>query len=154
VFGSVILASSILMTLMYAVESFSGWYGGDPAEIRRQQFEVHGWYNWLYAILIFCNVLVPQMLWSPRFRRSPAWVTIISIAVVIGMWIERILIILNTLSHDYMPSSWRIFVPTAIDFLLYFGSIGLFTFLMMMFARVTPAASMVDTRELVAGELS
>ena len=90
----------------------------------------------------------------PKCRRNPVWVTIISVLIVIGMWIERILIILDTLSHDYMPSEWRLFVPTAIDFLLYFGSIGLFTFLMMLFARVTPAASMADTRKLVAGELS
>ena len=154
VFGSVILASSLLMALMYVIEWFSGWYEGDPAELRRQHFEVYGPYGWLYALLIICNVLVPQLLWSPKVRRSPASLTIISLLVVIGMAIERILIILDTLSHDYLPSAWRIFVPTAIDFLIYFGSLGLFTFLMMMFARVTPAASMVDTRELVAGELS
>ena len=153
VFGSVILASSLLMTLMYAVEWFSGWYGGEPAELRRQHFEVQGPYNWLYAVLVFCNVLAPQLLWRPNIRRSPIGLTIISVLVVIGMFIERLLIILDTLSHDYMPSEWRIFTPTAIDFLLYFGSLGLFTFLMMMFARVAPAVSMADTRELVAREL-
>jgi Ni/Fe-hydrogenase subunit HybB-like protein len=151
VFGSVILASSLLMTLMYAVEWFSGWYGGEPAELRRQHFEAHGAYNWLYALLIVCNVLTPQALWSPKIRSNAAWVTLISVVVVIGMYIERLLIIFDTLSHDYMPSAWRIFVPTAVDFLIYFGSLGFFTFMMMMFARLAPAVAMADTRELVAG---
>jgi Ni/Fe-hydrogenase subunit HybB-like protein len=154
VFGSVILASSLLMTLMYAIEWFSGWYGGDPAELRRLNFQVHGAYNWLYVLLIVGNVLVPQLLWSPTLRSNPAAVTVVSVVVVIGMYVERLLIIFDTLSRDYLPSDWRIFIPTAIDFLIYFGSLGLFVFLMMLFARVTPAASMVDTRGLVAGELS
>jgi molybdopterin-containing oxidoreductase family membrane subunit len=99
-------------------------------------------------------VLAPQTLWLKRMRRSPGAVTLISVIVIIGMWIERILIILDTLSHDYMPSSWRIFIPTIVDFLILVGALGLFTLLMMIFARVTPAASMHNTRQLVAGELS
>jgi molybdopterin-containing oxidoreductase family membrane subunit len=154
VLGMVILASGWAMTGCYAIEWFSGWYGGDPAELRRQHFTVFGWYGWLYGLLILCNVLIPQALWSQRVRRSPEAVTLIAVVVIVGMWFERILIILDTLSHDYMPSSWRIFIPTIVDFLIMVGALGLFTLLMMLFARVTPAASMHDTRELVAGELS
>jgi molybdopterin-containing oxidoreductase family membrane subunit len=154
VLGMVILASGWAMIGCYAIEWFSGWYNGDPSELRRQHFEVFGWYGWLYGLLILCNVLVPQTLWSRRVRRNPGAVTLVSIVVIIGMWIERILIILDTLSRDYMPSSWRIFIPTIVDFLILVGSLGLFTLLMMLFARFTPAASMHDTRELVAGELS
>jgi molybdopterin-containing oxidoreductase family membrane subunit len=151
VMGAVVLASCWIMTLCYAVEWFTGWYRQAPAELRRQHFEIFGPYGWLYVLLVLMNVLVPQALWSPRARRSPLVVTLVSLSIIVGMWIERMLIILDTLSHDYLPSSWRIFVPTAVDFLIMVGAFGFFTLLMLLFARVTPAASMHDTRALLAG---
>lgn len=151
VMGAIVLAACWVMTFCYVIEGFVGWYGGQPVEMRRLLFSVSGPYGWLYGLQILMNVLIPQALWARRVRKSPLWVTIISLVVIVGMWIERILIILDTLSHDYMPSSWRVFIPTLVDFLILFGALGLFTLLMMLFARVTPAASMHDTRELVAG---
>jgi Ni/Fe-hydrogenase subunit HybB-like protein len=151
VMGAIVLAACWAMALCYAVEGFVGWYGGEPAELRRLQFTVFGPDGWLYALQILMNVLVPQVLWAPKVRRSPLGVTLVSLVIIVGMWIERILIILDTLSHDYMPSSWRVFIPTLVDFLILFGALGLFTLLMLLFSRVTPAASMHDTRELLAG---
>jgi Ni/Fe-hydrogenase subunit HybB-like protein len=150
VMGAIVLASCFVMALCYATEWFTGWYGGRPAELRRQHFEIFGPYGWLYALLVLMNVLIPQALWAPKVRNSPLGVTLVSLSIIVGMWIERILIILDTLSHDYMPSSWRIFIPTIVDFSILFGALGFFTLMMMLFARVTPAASMHDTRELVA----
>ena len=76
--------------------------------------------------MLVCNCLIPQALWFRRVRRSILAVVLISIAINVGMWLERILIIWNTLSHGYAVSLWRLFSPTLWDWLLLFGPLGLF----------------------------
>ena len=66
----------------------------------------------------------------------------------VGMWLERILIIWNTLSHDYMPSLWRSFHFTFWDWTFLIAPLGLFAFLFLIFVRLVPAVSMFDMREL------
>jgi hypothetical protein len=39
-------------------------------------------------------------------RSSPALLFISSIVVLIGMWLERYVIIVSSLAQDYLPSSW------------------------------------------------
>src|SRR5262249_6409420 len=106
-----------------------------------------------YAQLAF-NVVVPQMLWAQRFRRSIAAVAIISILINIGMWLERILIVWATLSHDYLPSAWRGFLPTFWDWALLMGSLGAFLFLFMLFLAALPALPAHELRKLWVEERS
>jgi Ni/Fe-hydrogenase subunit HybB-like protein len=103
--------------------------------------------------LLVCNVAVPQAFWLASVRRSIASVFCIAIVINIGMWLERILIIWNTLSHDYMPSAWRLFFPTMWDWLTMVGSLGLFALMFLVFVRLLPSVSMHEVRHLVAEEV-
>ena len=102
--------------------------------------------------LLFCNVIVPQAFWFGAVRRNIFAVFVIAVLINIGMWLERILIIWNTLSHDYLPSMWRLFLPTIWDWLLLFGSLGLFALMFLVFVRLVPIVSMHEVRRLVAEE--
>ena len=66
----IILASSLIMTLSYATEWFSGWYGGQAAERGEVAFAFTGSYAPLFWLQLFCNCAAPQILWWPRMRRS------------------------------------------------------------------------------------
>ena len=65
------------------------------------------------------------------------------------MWLERILIVWNTLSHGYSPTMWAAFLPSVVDWTLLAGSIGFFAFMYLCYVRLVPAASMYEVRELV-----
>jgi molybdopterin-containing oxidoreductase family membrane subunit len=65
------------------------------------------------------------------------------------MWLERFVIIVTSLSNDFLPSSWDIFTPTRWDFAMYAGTIGLFLSLFFLFVRVLPAISIFEMRTLV-----
>jgi molybdopterin-containing oxidoreductase family membrane subunit len=99
-----------------------------------------------------CNVVLPQALWFGRVRQSLAALVAIAIAINIGMWLERILIVWNTLSHGYMPSLWRTFHFTIWDWSFLIAPLGLFAFLFLLFIRLIPAVSMFDMRELAHQE--
>ncbi|HEU4959853.1 MAG TPA: NrfD/PsrC family molybdoenzyme membrane anchor subunit [Sphingomonas sp.] len=150
--AKVILASAIVMGVSYMAEWFSAWWGGDPADMRLVAYEFTGDYWWLYLLMLTGNVLAPQLFWAPRMRTNVWALTLISVGVLVGMWLERILIILNTLSTGYEPSFWRTYAPTIVDFLILFGTLAAFVWLFLIFGRLIPVVSMHEVRELVAEE--
>ncbi|HUZ12615.1 MAG TPA: NrfD/PsrC family molybdoenzyme membrane anchor subunit [Caulobacteraceae bacterium] len=150
--AKVLLASSIVMGLSYCTEWFSAWYGGQRADVQELSFTFGGPYNWVYFTMLFCNVAASQVFWMARARASMAVLITVAILVNIGMWLERILIILNTLSHGQLPSSLRIFDATIVDFAILIGSFGFFAFLMLLFSKLVPVVSMHDMRKLLSQE--
>jgi molybdopterin-containing oxidoreductase family membrane subunit len=144
--AKILLAASIVMGLSYATEWFTGWYGGDRTDRNLVAYMFTGAYAPLFYAQLFCNVVAPQVFWFPAARRSVTLVFVIAIIINIGMWLERILIIWMTLSHDYLPSMWRLFLPTLWDWLTLFGSLGLFATMYLAFARLVPTVSMHEVK--------
>ena len=146
--AKIMLMASIVMGLSYLSEYFAAWYGGNPADRDLVKFEFTGAYWKLYAAMLFCNVVAPQILWSPRMRASLAVIIGVSLAILVGMWLERILIVWNTLSHSFLPSMDRVFFPTVWDWLFLFGPMFLFTWMFLLFCRLFPVVPMFEAREL------
>ena len=150
--AKIILVSSWIMTISYATEWFNAWYSGDRAEREYVAYVFTGRYAWMYILLLLGNFAGPQVLWSKRARASLPVLIAVSIGVLIGMWFERILIIWNTLGHGYLPTLWRVFWPTLVDFAVLFGSVGFFSFMFLLFVRLVPSVSMFEVRELAIQE--
>ena len=81
-------------------------------------------------------------------RRHLLLVGTVVLIVSVGMWLERFVIIPVSLHRDFLPSSWGMYVPTWADFSMFFGTIGLFFFLMFLFLRFLPMISIFEMREL------
>ncbi|HVZ51929.1 MAG TPA: NrfD/PsrC family molybdoenzyme membrane anchor subunit [Pseudolabrys sp.] len=152
VMAKIMLAASLIMGLSYASEWFAAWYHGERAERWFTAFEFTGTYAPLYWALLLFNVIVPQAFWFTRVRRNVLAVVGVALLINVGMWLERIEIVWNTLSHGYLPSLWRIFVPTLWDWSLLLGSLGFFGLLYLLLVRVFPMVSMHEVRRLVFEE--
>jgi molybdopterin-containing oxidoreductase family membrane subunit len=148
----IILAAGIVMGSSYAAEWFAAWWSGDAADLRVVRYEFTGAYWPFYWAMLAGNVIAPQLFWIKRLRTSVPALVGVAIAVLIGMWLERILIILETLSIGYEPSFWRTYAPTIVDFLILGGTIAAFGMLLLIFARLLPVVSMHEMRKLVAEE--
>lgn len=146
--GLVILLCALVMTLSYATEWMMAWYGGEHAERSLVVHEFAGTYAPLYWLLLLFNCILPQVLWSPKARGNLWVMALVSIGINVGMWLERILIIWNTLGHTELPSTRHPFVMSAIDWTFLIGPLGLFAFLFLLFARFFPVVSMYEVREL------
>lgn len=153
--GKVALATGLIVAYGYIVEFFGGLYTGNIFEewlvINNR---VKGPYAPFYFMLILCNIIVPQFLWSHKIRSNPMALFIISIIINIGMWLERFVIVVTSLSQDFLPSSWKMYYPTIWDFTTYIGSLGLFFTLLFLFVRVLPVISIFEMRELVEKQSS
>jgi Ni/Fe-hydrogenase subunit HybB-like protein len=100
--------------------------------------------------LILCNILIPQLLWSVKMRHNVAVLFTMSIVVNIGMWLERFVIVVISLTRDFVPSAWGRYSPTFWDWATFIGTMGMFVTLIFLFVRVLPAISIAEMRELVA----
>jgi molybdopterin-containing oxidoreductase family membrane subunit len=143
------LAMCWMMTYSYAIETFIGWYSGDRFEqymfLFYRPFSTYGIVYWL---MLACNVFIPQALWSRRVRRSPLWLFAIGVIVILGMWVERFVLIVTSLAHDFLPSSWHTYVPTSIDWGILAGSFGLFLALFLLFLRFVPFVPIAEVKKL------
>jgi len=147
--AKVMLVTGLIVAYGYAMEAFYAWYSGNEFERALVVERAFGSYAWAYWSLIFCNFLVPQLLWFRAVRRNVPLLFVISIIVNIGMWLERFVIIVISLHHEYLPSKWEMYYPTVWDFAQFFGSIGLFLTLLFLFIRFLPVISIFELRELV-----
>jgi Ni/Fe-hydrogenase subunit HybB-like protein len=145
--AKLLLAVGVFVAYCYAMEIFMPFYGGNAEEIAATTSRFHGPYAWLYWLTMVCNVVVPQALWWPAVRRNRAALLGVGIAVVVGMWLERFMLILTSLYRSYLPSAEGRYWPTLWDWLLLFGSIGLFLALFLLFVRLLPVVSVYELRK-------
>lgn len=146
--AKIMLATGIFVLYGYSMEVFFGWYSANEYERYVVLNRMFGPYAWAYWGLIFCNGVVPQLLWSTRVRSNEILLFCIANVVSVGMWLERFVIIPISLHRDFLPSSWGMYIPTFWDISLFVGSIGLFLFLFFGFIRVLPMISIFEVREL------
>ena len=147
--GIVMLATGMVVAYGYLMETFFAWYSGDIFEKYMMLNRMFGPYGWMYWLLILFNILIPQALWIAKVRTHPVVLFLISISVNIGMWLERYVIVVVSLSRDFMPSAWGMYSGTIVDYAVLAGSIGLFVCLLFLFIRVLPMISIFEMRALV-----
>ena len=143
------LVTGIIVLYSYVMETFIAWYSGDPYEWAMMKFRMFGPYGWVYWVLVVFNLAIPQLVWLRRIRRNNIALFLISMSVLVGMWLERFVIVIQSLSQDFLPSSWGIYRPTIWDWAVLFGTVGLFTFLMLLFLRLLPMISMSEVRRML-----
>ena len=148
----IMLVTGSMVGYAYGVEIFTAWYSGNFNERFAFASRALGPLSWAYWTMVFCNVIAPQIFWSRRARRSIPVMFVMSIVVNIGMWFERFVIIVSSLSRDYLPSSWRDFHPTIVDILTFAGTIGLFLTLFLLFIRFLPMMAMAETKAILPSE--
>ncbi len=140
------LATGSMVGYAYAIEFFIAWYGANDFESFAFINRAFGPYAWAYWIMVTCNVISPQLFWFRKVRENPAMVWIVCIFVNIGMWFERFVIVVTSLSRDFLPSSWGYYSPTIVDIMTYVGTFGIFTFLFLLFLRFLPLMAMAEIK--------
>lgn len=149
--NKVIIATSMMVGYAYAMEFFIAWYSGVPAEQFVFINRAFGPYAWAYWIMVSCNVIFPQFFWFRKIRRSVPIMLVIVILVNVGMWFERFVITVTSLSRDFLPSSWAYYKPTMYDAGILLGSFGLFFTLVILSTKALPVVSISEIKAVADG---
>ncbi len=149
--AKVMLATGMIVAYGYIMELFMAWYSASPYETAIVSNRLIGPFAHVFWPLMLCNVLAPQMLWFRKVRHSTVGLMIVAMFVNVGMWLERFLIVVTSLSRDYLPSSWDDYHATFWDWSLFIGTLGLFGALLFLFIRFLPMISIFEMRTIVPG---
>ena len=123
----------------------------DKATLARRLTGINAWSTWT---LITCALIPPHLFWIPALRRSGFLLFLVGLLAVIGIYGDHFMVIVITLQHDYLPSSAHPYAPTIWGLGTFFGSVGLFAMLILLFLRYLPAISVVEVRRLLQPEVA
>jgi molybdopterin-containing oxidoreductase family membrane subunit len=147
--AKIMLATGLIVGYGYGIEAFMSWYSKNQYEQFVTANRMFGPSAWAYWMLLACNVFVPQFLWSKRVRANRVSLFLVALVVLVGMWLERFVIVVTSLQRDFLPSSWGMYAPTFWDWSVYLGTIGFFLSLLFLFIRFLPMISIAEMRTLL-----
>ena len=148
--GKLLLVLSLLWTYINIVEVFTGFYSNASGEIEALNYRLFGFYALLYWEMIAFCAIAPLLCAFKSFRTSFVPMLVLSIAINIGMYTERFLIVATSLSRQYLPDAWGLYVPSAVEISILLGTFALFTTLFLLFVKVFPSVSMYEVKETMA----
>jgi len=147
--AKVMLVTGLIVFYGYYIEAFFAWYSANQYERYMIWNRMTGPYWPIYWSLIACNGVIPQLLWFKKIRLNIKSLYAVTMAVNLGMWLERFVIVVTSLHRDFLPSSWGMYYPTFWDYATFIGTLGLFVMLMFLFVRVLPMISIFEMRTLL-----
>lgn len=144
--GKLLLVMSLLWFYFVFSERLTAWYGNEPSEMTVFWVTQTGSFSPLFWIMVFCNFIVPFPILAIKKLRTITGTVIASTGVVIGMWLERYLIIVPSLSHKYLPYSWGTYRPTWVEITITAGTFAGMVMLYMLFAKTVPIISIWELK--------
>ncbi|MDN5850228.1 MAG: polysulfide reductase NrfD [Nitrococcus sp.] len=147
--GRLMLVFVLVVDYAYTQEWFIAWYSGSEYYYRVFIDRWTGPYAPVWWSMAFLNIVLAQLLWFPRVRRSPPMLLLLAIGADAGMFLERFQIVFTSTHAGYTPSMWGQIWPTVWDWMIFLGSLALFTFMLLVLIRLTPLISLHDMRNLI-----
>src|SRR5579864_6715964 len=146
--GKLLLTMSLLWFYFTFAERLTTWYGNDVAEMSVFWSSIRQNFAPLFWTMITCNLIIPFPLLAIKRFRTITGTVIASSTIVVGMWIERFLIIVPTLEHKFLPYAWGNYRPTWVEITLMVAGFGMMALLYLLFSKLVP---MISMWELEAG---
>ena len=144
--GKLMLTMSLLWAYFFFNERFSVWYGNEMYEAGVFWATLTGEYAPFLWTMVFLNFLLPlTLLGFQRFRTIPG-IVIASCGVVVGMWLERFLIVIPSLSYKQLPYSWGSYLPGWTEIVIMIASFAAMALLYVLFSKFVPIISMWELK--------
>ena len=147
--GKILLFTSLIVSYAYIVEMFIAWYGGNLYEKSVFWDRAFGPMGWAYWIMVLCNCLIPLLCIKKSIRINIPAMFVISIFVNIGMWFERFVIIVQSLSHSFPVFTWKLYAPTWVELGITAGSFAWFFMFFLLFVKFLPAMAIAEIKEIL-----
>jgi Ni/Fe-hydrogenase subunit HybB-like protein len=151
--AQLLLLFTVMTTYCYIFEAFGAWYSGDEFERQTLWDRAFVTYPWTYWSAMLCTVLAPNALWFRRLRRRIPVLALVALMVTVGVWLGHFTEVESALARDFLPAAARVYTPSAWEWLLLGGMIGLWFCLFFLFVRLLPMISMFELKEVLHEDL-
>ncbi len=144
--GKLLLVMALLWGYFVFNERLVTYYGNEPTEMAVFWQTQRGSFAPLYWTMVVCNFLVPLVLMGIRRFRTITGCVIASSAVLLGMWLERFLIIVPSLGHKYLPYTFGTYRPQPVEIVIASATFAAMILFYVLFAKFVPIISIWELK--------
>ena len=123
------------------------WYGNEPVIRELIQDEIGGHLAPLFWLQMTANVLPVLLLAFKRVRTHPTRLLLIALLINVGMYTERVLIVVGNLQRNYLPFDWGNYKPTWVEISVVAMTFAGFILLYTLFSRIVPYVPVWEIKE-------
>jgi molybdopterin-containing oxidoreductase family membrane subunit len=150
--AKLLLLMSLLWLYFTVAENLTAWYGNEPKEMNVFGSRIRGIFAPYFWIMVFCNFVVPFVLLGIRRLRTIRNATIAAVTVLIGMWLERFIIIVPTLAMPRLAAAWGRYAPTWVEISITTATFAFMALLYLVFSKLFPIVSVWEFEPHPEGE--
>jgi len=145
--GQLLLVMSLLWFYFTFAEYLTAYYGNEPEEMHVFWAKFSGPFWPFFWGMAVTNFVIPVLCLVRLGRHTIGKVLIASLSVTVGMWLERFIIVVPTLSNPRLPFGEGIYFPTWVEWGELAGSFALFALFFVLFTKLFPVISIWEIRE-------
>lgn len=145
--GLLLLVMAVIWFYFSFAENLTVWYGGEEAELATLYSKLIGDFAFPFWLMVACCFVIPFALMSRRATRTVAGATVASVAVVIGMWLERFNIVVPTSLHPRVAMSGLHYLPSWVELSIMAGTFSGFILVYMVATKFFPIISIWEIKE-------
>jgi Ni/Fe-hydrogenase subunit HybB-like protein len=145
--GQLLLIMALLWFYFTFAEYLTGYYGAEPEELKVFWSTFSGPFWPFFWSMVLCNFVIPLLCLTSLKQHTVGKVLIASLAIIVGMWLERFIIVVPTLSFPRLPFPQGVYAPTWVEWGETAGSLGLFALFYLLFTKFFPIISIWEIRE-------
>lgn len=145
--GQLLLIMALLWFYFTFAEYLTGYYGAEPEELKVFWSKFSGPFWPFFWSMVLCNFVIPLLCLTSLRQHTVGKVLIASLSIIIGMWLERFIIVVPTLSFPRLPFPEGVYAPTWVEWGETAGSLGLFALFYLLFTKFFPIISIWEIRE-------
>ncbi len=145
--GVFLMAMTLLWFYFTFTEFITVVYGNEPVHMTIFWSKINGRFSFLFWFHFTLCFIIPLPILVFRKTRTITGTIIASISIVAGMWLERFVIIVPTLTNQRLPIEGAIYIPTWVEWSILTGCISLFALLYTLFTKLFPIVPVWEVRE-------
>ena len=145
--GQLLLIMSLLWFYFTFAEYLTGYYGAEPEEMKVFWAKFSGSFWPYFWGMVLCNLFIPLACLVRLGHHTIGKVLTASLSIIVGMWLERFIIVVPTLSFPRLPFPQTTYYPTWVELGEFAGSLALFALFYLLFTKVFPIISIWEIRE-------
>ena len=145
--GKLILVAGMAWTYFWFAGFIVEWYGNEPVTRELLHEEIAGSLAPLFYLQMSANLIPILMLIFKKVRTTPWLLLVATILVNVGMFTERVLIVVGNLQRNFMPFNWGEYSPTWVEVSIVVMTFAGFALLYTIFSRIFPYVPVWEIKE-------
>jgi molybdopterin-containing oxidoreductase family membrane subunit len=145
--GRLLLVMALLWFYFTFAEHLTTYYGQAPDEMRILLSKIYGPYWPVFWGMVACCFVFPVPILAIKRLRTVAGTVVASAFIVVGMWLERFIIVVPSLSQPRLMPTQVVYHPTWVELFVTLGFFSTFILFYVLFTKLFPIVSVWEIQE-------